>query len=73
MSKLRTLKMATFVRTTLLDVMTAVNNFTAGKALTAGDSGTIAYAAGFVAERTLIDQQYALDGSNHVVVLFYIE
>lgn len=73
MSKLRTLKMATFARTTLLDVMNAVNDFTAGKALTNVQSGTVAYAAGFVAEKTLIDQQYMIDGSNHVVALFYIE
>ena len=72
MSKMRSLKVASFVGT-LPAVQAAVNNFTAGKALTSGDSGTVAYAAGFVAEKTLIDQVYAFDGTAHAIVLFYLE
>lgn len=71
--KLRQVKMASFVKSTLVAVQTAVNAFTAGLAVSSGDSGTVAYAAGESGERTLVDQQYAFDGANHAVVLFYAE
>lgn len=75
--QLRRVKMASFRLPTLAALQGAVNNFTAGLALTAAQSGTVAYAAGERAERTLIDQHYAftIDGANevHTVVLFFIE
>lgn len=71
--KVRNLKMASFVRTTLLDVQNAVNDFVAGKALTNVQSGTIAYAAGFASERTFLEVQYVFDGTNHAVAIFYTE
>lgn len=74
--KLRGVKIATFKNTTanIATLQTAVNDFTAGKAVTAGNSGTVAYSAGDVAERELVgDPQYFHDGTNAWVVLFYKE
>lgn len=71
--KLRNLKMASFVGSSLTTVQAAVNDFTAGKALTSGASGTVAYAAGFAGERTFQDVQYVFDGTNHAVAIFYTE
>lgn len=75
--QLRRMKMASFRLPTLAALQTAVNDFTAGKPLTALQSGTVAYAAGERAERTLVNQQYTfiIDGATeaHCVVLFYIE
>lgn len=68
---IRRLKVAAFKNATLATLMTAVNDFTAGKAVAIGDSGTVAYGANAVGESTLIDQQYMSDGTNHMIVLFY--
>jgi hypothetical protein len=69
--------MASFRSGSLATLQGAVNDFTAGKALTSGQSGTVAYAAGERGERTLIDAQStsSIDGGGevHTVVLFYIE
>jgi hypothetical protein len=74
---LRRLKMASFRRSTLAALQTAVNDFTAGKPLTDVQSGTVAYSAGERAERTLVDQQYTFSDiaglEVHTLVLFYIE
>lgn len=67
----RRLKMAAFVNSSLATLQGAVNDFTAGKAVASGTSGTVSYAAGDVGDSELIDQQYSFDGSNHAVVVFY--
>lgn len=69
--KTKQVKVATFVSSTLATVQGAVNDFTSGKSLTSGASGTVAYAAGEVGEGDLIDQQVIYNGTNYVIALFY--
>lgn len=74
--KLRGVKVATFKQATasIATLQTAVNDFTAGKAVTSGNSGTVAYAASEVGERVVIGApQFFHDGSNAWVALFYKE
>lgn len=72
--KVRGVKLALFKHATLTTLMSAVNDFTAGKAVTSGNSGTVAYAAGDVGERDLIgDPQYWHDGTAGHVALWYKE
>jgi len=74
--KVRGVKIATFKQATasIATLQTAVNDFTAGKAVTSGNSGTIAYSANEGPERVLIgDPVFFHDGSNAWVVLFYKE
>lgn len=71
--KLRGLKLATFKHATIATLQTAVNDFTAGKAVTSGNSGTVAYAAAEVGERDVIDQFFALDGGTGYVAIWYKE
>lgn len=69
--EVRRLKMAAFINASLATLQGAVNDFTAGKAVASGTSGTVSYAAGAVGDSELIDQQYIFDGANHAVVVFY--
>lgn len=69
--KLRVLKVAAFKNSSLTALMGAVNDYTAGLAVAAADSGTIDYPDGDVAQKTAVDQQYIFDGTNHSIVLFY--
>lgn len=65
MPRVRQLKCVGFSDGTVTGVCTKVNDYTAGKAVSP-------YPAGDVAERTLADQQYYFDGTNHCIVLFYL-
>lgn len=69
--KVQRLRMAAFVNSSLATLQGAVNDFCAGKAVSSGTSGTVAYAANAIGESELVDQQYTFDGSNHAVVVFY--
>lgn len=74
--KLRGVKVATFKQATaaIATLQTAVADFTAGKAVTSGNSGTVAYSAGDVAERVMIGEPvFFHDGTNAWVALFYKE
>ncbi len=66
MSRLRQLKAVGLTAATVKALADLINDYTAGKA--AGG-----YAAGHVAEKTVVDQQYSFDGANHCAVLFYVE
>ena len=71
--KLRQLKVATFKHSTLATLQGAVNDFTSGKAVASGTSGTVNYAAGDVGERDVVDQWMTWDGTNYVMVIFYAQ
>lgn len=71
--KLRQLKLATFKHANLATLQGAVNDFTAGKAVSSGTSGTVSYAASDVGERDVVDQWSFWDGTNYVMVLFYAQ
>lgn len=69
--KTRALKVATFVNSNLATLHVAVNDFTSGKAVTSGASGTVAYAAGEVGETDIVGQQLVYNGTNYAIALFY--
>lgn len=71
--RVRRLNVATFLNTNLATLQTNVNNFLKGQALTAVQSGTVAYASGFVGEKVLVGQDYRFDGTTHVIVLWYAQ
>lgn len=71
--ELRRFKCALFVNASLADLMVAVNDFTAGKAVAAIDSGTVAYAAGFVKTQQWIGQQLVADSGSFALALYYTE
>lgn len=70
--KVRGLKLATFKHATITTLQAAVNDFTTGKAVTSGNSGTVAYAAGEVGERDLIGQEFWVDGGTCYVAIWYV-
>ena len=74
--KVRGVKVATFKQATaaIATLQTAWNDFTAGKAVTSGNSGTVAYSAGDGPERDLVgDPVFFHDGTNAWIVCFYKE
>lgn len=74
--KVKGIKIAAFTKATasITTLMTAWNDFTAGKAVTAPNSGTVAYAAAEVGERELVgDPTFFHDGTNAWIVAFYKE
>lgn len=70
--KVRGLKLALFKHATITTLQSAVNAFAAGVAVSSGDSGTVAYAAGFAAEKDLIDQQFWVDGGTCYAAIWYV-
>jgi hypothetical protein len=71
--RLRSLKLATFKHAVLATLTTAVNDYTAGKAVAVGVSGTFNYAAGEVAERVLVGQEFWIDGGVFFAALWFTE
>ncbi len=72
-TKLRRLKVATFAGTNIANLQGFVNAFLAGTAVTAVQSGTVAYPANFVGEKVLVDQEVRFDGTNYVFAIWYAE
>lgn len=71
--KLRNWKVATFRNATLATVQGAANDFTSGKAVASGASGTVNYAANEVGEREHLGQYMYWDGTAHVIALYYAQ
>lgn len=72
--KLHTLRVYGFERATLADLIAAVNKFTSGQAVTAVETGTVAYGAGEAKNRELVQHAYfVLAGPKYSLVLYYTE
>jgi hypothetical protein len=67
--KLSNVKVAVFSEASAEDLQAAINDFTAGKAVT----GPPAFAANFVTEQIFIGLHYQFDGTNYSALLVYTE
>jgi hypothetical protein len=71
---LRKLKTIGFSCATLADLLAVVNKYTSGQPVTLLETGTVAYGAGDVGQRVLIDQTYYVLGGatpQFTLLLFY--
>ncbi len=73
MQNLHTVRVVAFKNATLATLLTNMNKFLEGKAVTAVETGTVAYAAGFSRGLKLHDQQYRVIAGDYSVMLFYSE
>lgn len=71
--RLQTLKVALLTHANAATLMQAANDLTAGRAVTAPNSGTVAFAADWVGNKTLVDQQFMSDGTTYSIALFYAD
>lgn len=69
---LRRLNVYAFEQATLALLITNVNKFLNGKALTVGESGTQAYNAGEATNKVFVGWQYvAIDATHYSLMIFY--
>lgn len=70
--KLRNLKTVGFSCATLAALLAVVNKYTSAQAVTALETGTVAYAADHVGQLTFVEAQYYVaPGPLYTVLLFY--
>lgn len=71
--KLRGLKVTLFKHATLATLQAAVNDYTAGKAVTVANGAAVAISAGEVGERDVIAQEFWIDAGTYYAAIWYKE